>query len=192
MSCIILDSRRRWLALFGKHRNLINKKKRLISSLQKNDFFRAFLHIAHRKQYEQGESSALIQPFKGQVWMAIIAWILISDLCILIHNYFIFKIILKRKFIWTNHLFFAFYSFTNQCGIKIPNITVFRISAIMTRAVPLLVVSVYSATFLSFVKVKTIRLPFEDIDGLVQDGTFKIGFENGTFLDGFFWVISWQ
>lgn len=87
-------------------------------------------------------------------------------------------------------MFLSLDSFTNQCGSKIPNITAIRISVIMTRLVPLMVLSVYSATLLSFVKIRSIHLPFEDIEGLVRDGTFKIGFDNGTFLSNFFEVIK--
>lgn len=89
-------------------------------------------------------------------------------------------------------MFFAFDSFTNQCGTRIPKMTVFRISAIMSRLVALLVISVYSATLLSFVKVRSLRLPFQDIEGLVKDGTFKVGYENGTFLSAFLRVNKFK
>lgn len=105
-------------------------------------------------------------------------------------NYLPRKKVIKHSFALIHFVFLPMDSFTNQCGSKLPKSISTRIAAIMTRLAPFFIIPIYSAAVLSFVTVKLIDLPFKDLRGLVEDGSFKIGYENGTFLHYFF-RVSW-
>lgn len=64
----------------------------------------------------------------------------------------------------------------------IPNAISSRMAAIITRAGPAILIPLYSAVVISFVTVKIIRLPFTDLQELVEDGSFKFGYENNTLI----------
>ena len=151
--------------------------------------FRTFLHIAYGKHYEQETESAHIQPLKPNAWIVICVWIIISELCLLLIMYLNRLFEVKQKaFIISDYLLTTFESFTNQCGNDIPNDAPVRMSILMTRSIALIIISVYSATILSFVTVKRLHYPFRDIEGLFKDGTFGIGYESGTFAGRFLMV----
>ena len=61
----------------------------------------------------------------------------------------------------------------------------------MTRVAPLYINPIYSAVLLSFVTVKMLRFPFNDLKGLIKDGSFKIGYENSTITGSFFEVYGY-
>lgn len=150
--------------------------------------FRAFLHVSHQKQYEQVVESAHIQPFRVGVWIAIGGWIIMSGLSVLFIQFLLWKFGLEQNFIVTDYMFISFEAFTNQCGSKIPEKVPICMCLLMARWAALLTVTVYSTAVLSFVTVKSLHYPFQDIEGLMRDGTFKIGYENNQFPSAFFRV----
>lgn len=46
----------------------------------------------------------------------------------------------------------------------------------MLRIPPLYLVFAYSGVIISFITVRIITLPFQDLDGLIQDGSYKLGY----------------
>ena len=46
----------------------------------------------------------------------------------------------------------------------------------------------YSATLISFLAVETLVLPFQGLEGLLSDGTYRLGVVNGTAMYDYFRV----
>ena len=67
----------------------------------------------------------------------------------------------------------------------------FRIAAFMSRIPPLLLYSAYSGVIASFLLVQVVTYPFKNLEGLIQNRSFKIYYENDTFLDQWFKVNSY-
>lgn len=59
---------------------------------------------------------------------------------------------------------------------------------ITTRLAALFIVPAYSAFILTFILYPDARLPFTDIKGLVQDGSYKIAFLKNQNWDNWFRV----
>ena len=67
-----------------------------------------------------------------------------------------------------------------------PNAISSRIASLTSRLNPFFLVPAYSAAIVSFLTIRYINLPFNDLSGLVKDGTFKTGYQNETLLKLFF------
>lgn len=63
-----------------------------------------------------------------------------------------------------------------------------RMTVITTRFVALFIVPAYSAFILSFILYPNVKLPFEDMKGLVKDKTYKLGFSTQEGWDDWFRV----
>lgn len=59
-------------------------------------------------------------------------------------------------------------------GGEIPKTISARLTTLTTRLFLLLILFFYSGEVLSFLFVRTITPPFYDLDGFVNDGTFKV------------------
>ena len=53
-----------------------------------------------------------------------------------------------------------------------------RMALIITRIPPLFLVLAYSGIIISFITVRIIQPPFQNLEQLIEDGTFKIGYQN--------------
>lgn len=63
-------------------------------------------------------------------------------------------------------------------GDKLPSHLSSHIIAISARIVSLFLVPAYSGAILSFILLPIIKLPFFDIKGLVEDGSYQIVYSN--------------
>lgn len=71
-------------------------------------------------------------------------------------------------------------------GSDDPEAKSIRLIIILTRLTALFIVPAYSAFLLSFILHPNVKLPFKDIKGFVQDGSYQFGFDADGNYDGVF------
>lgn len=59
-----------------------------------------------------------------------------------------------------------------------------------SRITALIITPLYTGAILSFLLTQTIKLPFNNVQEFVQDGSYKLGFTKITQLDEFFQVST--
>ncbi|PSN34585.1 Ionotropic receptor 117 [Blattella germanica] len=119
-------------------------------------------------------------PFSTELWLAVLATLVLlasflSALYNVGHNYCGEAVVGVTEYGFLDSLFYVFSSFCQQGHSVTPLSNSCRTVYVASYLIGMVLVAAYSASLISHLTVQRIELPFTNFEGLLKDGTYKLG-----------------
>lgn len=114
-------------------------------------------------------SDYYLQPFETYLWMVLLSGTILGTLLIITAQSLISD---KKRFLIDN-LFLALETFCNQCGNEVIETSPLRLIVISLRLIAIMSIAMYGAVITSFFAIEIFKLPFTNLEELVNNGEYK-------------------
>ncbi|KAL0269924.1 UNVERIFIED_CONTAM: hypothetical protein PYX00_007506 [Menopon gallinae] len=127
---------------------------------------------------------AIFEPFNYDVWVAILIWTAAATICFYVSYHLCLVHGLEEKdgqeFGLMESFFFMIRTLSFQDYNSVPGTVVCRTIFLMAYVAAAVLIPAYSASLISFLTQHSPVRPFDSLEGLLQDGTYKLLLERNT------------
>ncbi|PSN31181.1 hypothetical protein C0J52_21512 [Blattella germanica] len=146
---------------------------------------------------QEVEWRTFLTPFSSGIWYTTVVYLIVTAVGLDVTHHFS-KIYSQTEinqkdmsaFSFKNSLFYVYGLLCQQGTDMVPHSYSSRMAFSTALFVAVVLLANYSATLISFLTVRIEKLPFEDLEGLYADGTYKYGTQ-GKSAQYFYYKVSY-
>ncbi|PNF23956.1 hypothetical protein B7P43_G10051 [Cryptotermes secundus] len=123
--------------------------------------------------------SHILSPFGVPLWRALVT-VMLTLMVALTATWYFGAERDKTDYSFKTSFFLVLGAFSQQSHAIAPKTLSSRLVYLMVYVTAVIMTTSYAATFISFLAVRRYKLPFEDFEGLLKDGSYRLGLNRAT------------
>ncbi|XP_068085174.1 probable glutamate receptor [Anabrus simplex] len=141
--------------------------------------FRYEVYIRHL-DWQELPWDLFLKPFSTRLWLTVVLTMLVSAVFLTLvqslgHRYGYKECLTENKYSLYESLFLVISAICQQGMEETPQALSCRVAFIVIYFMALILLASYSAILISFLTIQRLSLPFTDLQGLIEDGSYQMG-----------------